>query len=141
MNRLSTITLLTVASMTTCTGAIAQDHAIKANIPFDFTFGNTWMPAGEYTISTPSRQVLELRSVDLSKSATIVSSESNNESQSGSELVFDKYGDQYFLHRVLCPTVASLNLNVPQGKAEKNARSRNIEAKLHNGDETLVAAR
>jgi hypothetical protein len=141
MNRLSTITLLTIASLTTCTGAIAQDHAIKANIPFDFTVGNTWMPAGEYTISTPSRQVLELRSVDLSKSATIVSSESNDESRSGSELVFNKYGDQYFLHGVLCPTVASLNLNVPQGKAEKNARSRSLEAKLHNGEETLVAAK
>ena len=55
--------------------------------------------------------------------------------------MFDKYGDQYFLRHVLCPTISSLNLDVPQGKAEKQARSRSLEAKLHNGEETLVAAK
>ena len=141
MKRISAIGLLTIASLATCTGAIAQQPALKANIPFDFTVGNTWMPAGEYTISSPLRQVVQLRSADLAKTATIVSSQSFNESSSGSKLVFDKYGDQYFLHRVLCPSVTSLNLDVPQGKAEKQARSRSLEAKLPNGEETMVAAK
>ena len=141
MNRISAIGLLTIASMATCTGAIGQQSVIKANIPFDFTVGNTWMPAGEYTLSSPLRQIVQLRSADLAKTATIVSSQSFHESSSGSKLVFDKYGDQYFLHRVLCPTVTSLNLDLPQGKAEKQARSRSLEAKLHNGEETLVAAK
>ena len=139
MNRISAIGLLTIASLATCTGAIAQQ--LKANIPFGFTVGNTWMPAGEYTISSPLRQVVQVRSVDLAKIATIVSSQGYNESRSGSKLVFDKYGDQYFLRRVLSPNFASLNLDVPQGKAEKQARSRSLEAKLHNGEETLVAAK
>lgn len=141
MKRISALALLTIASMATCTGAIGQQSVIKANIPFDFTVGNTWMPAGEYTISSPLRQVIQLRSADLAKTATIVSSKSFHESSSGSKLVFDKYGDQYFLHRVLCPNVTSLNLEVPQGKAEKQARSRSLEAKLHNGEETMVAAK
>ncbi len=55
--------------------------------------------------------------------------------------MFDKYGDQYFLRHVLCPSVASLNLDVPQGKAEKEARSRSLEAKRHNGEQTMVAAK
>ena len=139
MNRISAIGLLTIASLATCTGAIAQQ--LKANIPFGFTVGNTWMPAGEYTISSPLRQVVQVRSVDLAKIATIVSSQGYNESRSGSKLVFDKYGDQYFLRRVLSPNFASLNLDVPQGKAEKQARSRSLEAKLHNGEETMVAAK
>ena len=139
MNRISAIGLLTIASLATCTGAIAQQ--LKANIPFGFTVGNTWMPAGEYTISSPLRQVVQVRSVDLAKIATIVSSQGYNESRSGSKLVFDKYGDQYFLRRVLSPNFASLNLDVPQGKAEKKARSRSLEAKVHNGEETMVAAK
>jgi hypothetical protein len=139
MKRISAIGLLTIASLATCTGAIAQQ--LKANIPFGFTVGNTWMPAGEYTISSPLRQVVQVRSVDLAKIATIVSSQGYNESRSGSKLVFDKYGDQYFLRRVLSPNFASLNLDVPQGKAEKQARSRSLEAKLHNGEETMVAAK
>jgi hypothetical protein len=141
MNRISAIGLLTIASLATCTGAIAQQPALRADIPFGFTVGNTWMPAGEYTISSPLRQVVQVRSADLAKIATIVSSQSFNESGSGSKLVFDKYGDQYFLRHVLCPTISSLNLDVPQGKAEKQARSRSLEAKLHNGEETLVAAK
>ena len=141
MKRISTIGLLTIASLAACTGAIAQQPALKANIPFDFTVGDTWMPAGEYTISLPLRQIVQLRSADLAKTATIATSQSFHESDSGSKLVFDKYGDQYFLHRVLCPTVTSLNLDLPQGKAEKQARSRSLEAKLHNGEETMVAAK
>ena len=139
MNRISAIGLLTIASLATCTGAIAQQ--LKANIPFGFTVGNTWMPAGEYTISSPLRQVVQVRSVDLAKIATIVSSQGYNESRSGSKLVFDKYGDQYFLRRVLSSSIASLNLDIPQGKAEKTARSRSLEAKVHNGEETMVAAK
>lgn len=138
MKRISTIALLAIASMATCAGALGQDRAIKANIPFDFTVGNTWMPAGEYRISSLSGgPVIELRSAH--KAAFVIGSPSQNESNSGSKLVFDKYGDYYFLRHVQCPIVASLNLDVPQGKAEKRARS--LEARLHNGEETLVAAK
>ncbi len=139
MNRISAIGLLTIVSLATCTGAIAQQ--LKANIPFGFTVGNTWMPAGEYTISSPLRQVVQVRSADLAKIATVVSSQGYNDSRSASKLVFDKYGDQYFLRRVLSPNIASLNLDVPQGKAEKQARSRSLEAKVHHGEETMVAAK
>jgi hypothetical protein len=99
------------------------------------------MPAGEYTISSPLRQIVQFRSADLAKTATIATSQSFYESSSGSKLVFDRYGDQYFLHRVLCPTVSSLNLDVPQGKSEKQARARSLEAKLPKGEETMVAAK
>jgi hypothetical protein len=119
----------------------AQDHTMKANIPFDFSVGNTWMPAGEYTISSPLREIVEVRSADLTRTAEIVSSPSHNESRSGSKLVFDKYGDQYFLRHVLCSSVASLNLDVPQGKVEKEARARSLEARGHNGEQTMVAAK
>lgn len=139
MNRIPAIFLITLASVAAA-GANAQQPALKANIPFDFTVGNTRMPAGEYTITTPIREVLLLRTAG--HSASVVSSESNAESNSGSILVFDRYGSQYFLHEVLCPNVASLNLDVAPSKAEKNAREHATEAKLPNsGEQTMVAAR
>ena len=141
MNRISVIGLLSIAALATCTGAIAQQPAVKANIPFDFRVGDTWMPAGEYTISSPLHQIVQVRSADLAKTATITSSQSFYESSSGSELVFDKYGDQYFLHRILCPSATSLNLDVAPGKVEKQTRSRSLEAKLPKAEQTLVAAR
>jgi hypothetical protein len=142
MNRISAISLLTIASLASCSRAIAQQPAMKANIPFNFTIGNTWMPAGEYTITSPVREVIQLRSADHSRIASLVSTQSNEESKSGSELVFERYGNQYFLHRVLCPTVSELNLDVPEGKVEKIVRKRTLEASNPDkGQETLVAAR
>ncbi len=67
MNRISAVTLLAIASLAACGSAIAQESTIKANIPFDFTVGNTWMPAGEYTISSPFREIVEVRSADLTQ--------------------------------------------------------------------------
>ena len=119
MKRISALALLTIASVATCTGAIGQQSVIKANIPFDFTVGDTWMPAGEYTITSPFEEVLLLRSGG--HSASIVTSKDYAESESGSKLVFDRYGNQYFLHEVLCPKVTSLNLEVAASKAEKSA--------------------
>lgn len=139
MNRISAIALLATASVATCAGAMAQQPGLRANIPFDFTVGNTWMPAGEYTITSPTHEVLALKSG--SHIAMVVSSQSFDQSKSGSELVFDKYGNQYFLHEVLCPHVVSLNLEIAPSKAEKRARESAIEAKLSGGEQTMVAAR
>jgi hypothetical protein len=113
---------------------------LRANIPFDFTVGNTWMPAGEYTISSPTHDVLELQSG--SHIASVVSIQSGAESNSGSELVFDRYDDQYFLHQVLCPKLVSLNLQIPSSRSEKRVRERAIEAKGPvSGNQIMVAAR
>lgn len=140
MNRISAIGILALASVAACTGAIAQQLQLKANIPFDFTVDNTWMPSGEYTITSPTYGVLELRSG--SHIALVTSIQSNNESNAGSEVVFHKYDDQYFLHEVLCPNLVSLNLQIAASKAEKKARERAIEAKGPvNGDQIMVAAR
>jgi hypothetical protein len=140
MNRISAVALLAIASVATCAGAIAQQSGLRANIPFDFTVGNTWMPAGEYTITSPTQDVLALKSGG--HIALVVSTQSYDESNSGSKLVFDKYGDQYFLHEVLCPNLVSLNLQIAPSKAEKKARERANEAKGPvSGDQIMVAAR
>jgi hypothetical protein len=106
---------------------MAQQSALRANIPFDFTVANTWMPAGEYTVSSPDQGILELKSG--SHIALVASGKSYDESNSGSKLVFDKYRDQYFLHEVLCPILSSLNLQIPTSKAEKRAHESATEAK------------
>jgi hypothetical protein len=138
MNRISGIALLSFASLATCTGAIGQEHVVRANIPFDFVVGETWMPAGVYTISS-SEEFLWLQSADSRKSVAVISTEGYHDSRSGGNLVFDKYNNQYFLRHIVCPTLSSLNRDLPQGKVEKRARS--LEANLHGPEKTLVAAR
>ena len=142
MNRILAIATLSIASLAPSAGAFAQQ--LKANIPFDFTVGNTTMPAGEYTISSSHRNFVDLRSANRTLMATVGGSQSYNEakSSSGGELVFARYGDQYFLDTVLCPSVNALNLDITKGKAEKRAHTRSLEAKIRNeGQKTLVAMR
>ena len=137
MKRITAIALFSIVSLATSIGAVAQ-QGMKANIPFDFTVGNTKLPAGEYSI-TSVEQVVRLRSADNSSIATVVSLHSNEEPGSQSGLVFLKYGNRYFLHRVLSASISSMDLDIATGKAEKEARSQ--EARLHTGQEVLVAAR
>jgi hypothetical protein len=140
MNRISAVALLAIASVATCAGAMAQQSGLRANIPFGFTVGNTWMPAGEYTVTSPNQGVLELKSGN--HIAFVASIKSYGESNSGSKLVFDKYDDQYFLHEVLCPVFSSLNLQIPASNLEKRARERSIEANGSvNRDKIMLAAR
>lgn len=142
MNRILAIASLSIASLALSAGASAQQ--LKANIPFDFTVGNTTMPAGEYTISSSVRDFVDLRNADRTLMATVGGIHSYDEakSKSGGELVFARYGDQYFLDSVLCPSVGALNLDITKSKAEKKARVHSLEAKTSSeGLKTLVAMR
>jgi hypothetical protein len=53
-----------------------------------------------------------------------------------SVLVFIKYGDQYFLHEILCSSGA-MNLQLPTSKVEKRVQTQ--EASLSSGNQILVA--
>jgi hypothetical protein len=139
MKRMSAVALLAISSLFAAKGMPAQQHDLKVNIPFAFTVGDTWMPAGEYKVSSPNHSEIRLKNVATGAVGEIVSLPSNHASDSGSELVFDRYGDRYFLHRVLCPGDLALNVDIAQGKAEKRART--TEAGLPYRGETLVAAR
>src|SRR5206468_3424826 len=112
MKRISALALLMVASLSAGTLAIAQRPVLKAHIPFDFAMGDSWMPAGDYVITSPNSNLIELRNTDGSARAVVVSLYSHDESKGGSKLEFDKYNERYFLHRVLCPTITSMNVNV-----------------------------
>ena len=138
MKRIAALAFLTIAYLATSTGAKAQTYGLNAKIPFDFTVGNTWMPAGEYRISSPLRSVtvIQLRGTDHDSMATVISSPGHSESKSGNKLVFHKYGNHYFLNRILCPSNSSLNIDVASGKAEKEE-----VAKVRTGQDVLVAAR
>ena len=139
MKRISAIALFTIATLAASTGLFAQQPAVKANIPFNFTVGEKSMPAGEYTITSPSRHIVLIQSADRQHFGMVIGSDSSHEMASGPALVFDKYGEYYFLHRVLSPANISLNQDVALGNLEKRVRIR--EARLETEEHILVAAR
>jgi hypothetical protein len=68
-----------------------------------------------------------------------MSTYNGNESTSGGKLVFQKYGDRYFLNQVLSPTRTSLNVTIPPSKLEK--RVQHQEASMKQAQQIQIAAR
>jgi len=139
MKRITSITsiaLFALVSFVTVGSISAQDRAVKANVPFEFTVGNTLLPAGNYEITVANQNVIEIKNTDRHVAILTTTTNDGNEATK-SELVFNKYGDQYFLREVLC-TQAAMNMAVPASKQEKTARAQ--EASLsHNGQQVYLA--
>ena len=77
---------------------------LDADIPFQFHVGNTVLPAGSYRIKVlddSNLNVMEISSMDGSSSAFFQVQESYAKTTPDrSELIFNKYGDQYFLSKL-----------------------------------------
>ena len=139
MKRISAIALSTVVAIAASTGLSAQQPGVKADIPFNFTVGEKSMPSGEYIITSPGTHILQVQSADHRYVGMVICTGYSAEPAAHPALVFDKVGEYYFLHRVLSPQNASLNVNVALGHAEKKARVR--EAKLETEATILLATR
>jgi len=69
--------LYTVLAVAASTALVAQQPAVKANIPFDFTVGDQSMPAGGYTFSSPGRNIVQIQSTDRKHVGLVASSASS----------------------------------------------------------------
>lgn len=97
----------------------AQNVKLQANIPFDFHIGAALMPAGEYLVTHTSGILLLRGQYNRPKSAgAIVISAAKGIGNAGDKLVFNRYGDEYFLSTVWQATAGS-GLMVPKTKREK----------------------
>jgi hypothetical protein len=81
--------------------ARAQEPMV-VNIPFDFVAGNTTLPAGEYSVTPGSQGVVFLRDRDNTSASAILNTNAavSSQPQSESKLIFNRYGDRYFLSQI-----------------------------------------
>jgi hypothetical protein len=81
---------------------IVGDLVVK--VPFEFHAGNSDFPAGEYRIRSVDNSglaVMQISTMDGSRSALFQVEESDAAATpTKSELIFNKYGDQYFLSKL-----------------------------------------
>jgi hypothetical protein len=138
MKRITAITLFAIVSFLTAGAALAQDHTIRATVPFDFTVGNKLLPSGTYTISSESPNIILIQNREKNVMAMSSTFQGDKQVQSGAKLVFNQYGNQYFLSEVICRYPA-MNVEVPVSKLEK--RVQHEEAALRGSTQTFVAAR
>jgi hypothetical protein len=137
MKRIIAIAVCLFASLVGVGAASAQDHVAKANIPFGFFVGNTWLPAGTYTLRANSENpsVIYIHTED--SKISLLSAGYNDDQQPGShKLVFRKHGDKYFLHQVLCSS-CGMNIAFSESKRERSAEK--LEASAGTPTDTYLA--
>jgi hypothetical protein len=139
MKRISVIGILSIATLAMIGSAQAQQPVAQAKVPFAFTVGDKTLPADTYRVSSPSYGLILVQSTDRKFAAmTLLMSDSSKPWPNGKgELVFDKYGDQYFLHQIQSSSPA-IHGHMPLSKSEK--RVSREEASLGGGVETAMVA-
>jgi opacity protein-like surface antigen len=136
MKRITVLAFLT-AALISMASARAHAQAPAFKVPFDFTVGNQVLPAGTYQVSYyATKNAILIRGED-ERFHAFTSIQPDDPSTSGGKVVFTKYGNQYFLHEVLCGAV-SMNVALPTSRMEKQARIQ--EAQLPH-TETVAALR
>jgi hypothetical protein len=139
MKRITAIALLVIANFALAATSFAQSNRVEAKIPFAFTVGNTSLPAGTYTIKMDSAHLIMITNNAQPRSAALSLFDlDGRKSSNGGQLLFHKYGGQYFLSEILCDD-ADMNLKIPDSTKEKKVRLQ--QARLLTSTETLVAAR
>ena len=107
---------------------------LEADIPFQFHVGNTKLPPGKYTIhvlDNTDLTVMEITSADGSTSALFeVQSAQANSAPAKSELIFNKYGNRYFLSKV-SEEGSSSGSEVFESRYEKRVGQAAAEAQEH----------
>jgi len=107
---------------------------LEVNIPFQFHAGNVKLPAGKYIIHAlddSDLTVMEIRSADGSTSALFEVHEAEaNSTPAKSELVFNKYGNRYFLAKLFDEGNPS-GSEVPKSRYEKRISQATAEAQEH----------
>jgi hypothetical protein len=107
---------------------------MEADIPFQFHAGNTKFPAGKYIIhllDNTDQSVIEIRSADGTSSTLFdVRAAVANGEPAKSELIFNKYGERYFLTKLFEEGAADGN-EVIESRYEKRGAQAAAEGQEH----------
>jgi hypothetical protein len=131
--------MMALTAMASTRVAQAQEPLV-VNIPFDFVAGNTQMPAGEYSVKTlgPTNAMILIARKDSAASAFINTNAAvTSEPKTESKLIFDRYGDRYFLSQVWTAGNACGRQLLKSTREKEMAQTVKLE---NQGQVTLVAS-
>jgi hypothetical protein len=101
--KLLKVALLVSVLLTAFDAAQAQSGRIKAEIPFDFTAGDSEFSAGTYTI-VPMSGGIRIRDTEGTSLILSAFAAFDNKQTSNGRLSFVRYGDRYFLQKIFWGT-------------------------------------
>ena len=117
-----------------CSGLHAQRLTARANVPFNFWLGTTLVPGGSYEVQC-SNGLLQVRDETSGKTLgsfyAIPEYKLNPPKQTA--LVFNRYGDTYFLAKVISPLLEGGRILPP------TSREKEILSGAHPDQSVLIA--
>jgi len=119
---------------------VQAQEALVVNIPFEFVAGKLTLPAGEYRVEKLEKNsvVVLTHCTQPGASAVVMTIAAQaNEPQSDSKLVFNRYGNLYFLSQYWMAGSSHGRLLLKSAREEEISRIARIEAQ---GQVTLVAS-
>jgi hypothetical protein len=135
-----TFATLGLLALLATASAFGQQHRGVFDIPFEFSIGGKVMPAGQYEVTQPTG----LRSMELTCSACKAGAlfvthpaGSYDASINESRLVFNRYGDRYFLSSVSWPG-SGMASALPASRIERDLA---LEASLAPKSKVVLVAR
>jgi hypothetical protein len=135
MKHLFATALVATACLMPHTGALAQNK-LEATIPFDFTVGQSQLPAGTYMVTYVQPRVIEFSNWQKNVNVMTLITSTADVKQTPNSLVFNKYGDQYFLSEVRGGYGGSA---AKVGTSKREKRVQVEEAALANQQKSLIA--
>ena len=77
---------------------------VKMDVPFEFRVGGQTLPSGVYTISALNPNLVVIRSKNGHQSAPVMTNALQiNQARSDGRLIFNRYGEFYFLSQIWTP--------------------------------------
>ena len=113
------LTALTLVAWLMVPATHAQSIMLKADIPFNFVVGDTQLQSGEYHVKQLRPGVIQLQGKVTRSSAIVMTTgvQTGKISDVG-KLVFNRYGDQYFLSRIWEPSSIT-GRQLPKSRLER----------------------
>jgi hypothetical protein len=130
------LTALTLVAWLMVPATQAQSIMLKANIPFDFVVGEKRLPSGQYHVKSLNPVLTQIESKDARSTAIVLTTgmQAAKISDVG-KLVFNRYGDQYFLSKIWVPSSNS-GRELPKSHLE-----REVAQRFSNGGTTVIAVK
>ena len=129
-------TILAAAALTLPLDAQVT-NTIRANIPFEFAVGKTTAPAGTYVFSFQAEGVVRMQLLGTGSRFLVTNPDRCTGTQKP-ELVFHRYGNQYFLSGIWTTSTSRV---IPMSPKEREANKTTLAAAQQMQTEIVLATR
>ena len=125
---LKSFAILGVLGLIAAPGYAFSGKTVKVDVPFEFTAGNTSLPAGEYSLQQSGANHLQVRDADREVRATVITRprHESEHSDKPATVIFHQYGTQHFLSGVEADAIG-LGSDVARSRSEREASRQFME--------------